>query len=98
MRVYSGGLIIGRIFTSEIWGGGGGGGWGGLIFGRDYFGGGGLFLGGLLLEFYDILAKQYTKRIPELKLLVPCRVEIIYFPFPVLKGQDTCTLLYVLVM
>ena len=34
MCLYSGGLIIGRIFASEIWGGG-------LIFGRAYF-----FLGG----------------------------------------------------
>ena len=31
MCLYSGGLIIGRIFASEIWGGGG------LIFGRAYF-------------------------------------------------------------
>ena len=33
MGLYSGRLIIGRIFASEIWGGGGGG----LIFGRAYF-------------------------------------------------------------
>ena len=46
MGLYWGGLIIGRIFASEIWG---------LIFGRAYFffvgGGGG---GGLLSEFYGI--------------------------------------------
>ena len=41
MGLYSGGLIIGRIFASEIWG---------LIFGTAYLGGG----GGLLLEFYGI--------------------------------------------
>ena len=31
MGLYSGGLMIGRVFASEIWG---------LIFGRAYFGGG----------------------------------------------------------
>ena len=43
MGLYSGGLIIGRIFESEIWGGG-------LIFGRPYY----FLVGGgvLLSEFY----------------------------------------------
>ena len=39
MGLYTGGLIIGRIFVSEIWG---------LIFGRTYF------WGGLISEFYGI--------------------------------------------
>ena len=45
MGLYSGGLIIEKMFASEIWGGGGG------LFS------GGLFLeggGGLLSEFYGI--------------------------------------------
>ena len=41
MGLYSGGLIIGRIFASEIWG---------AYFLKGLFGGGGG--GGLLLEFY----------------------------------------------
>ena len=43
MGLYSGGLIIGRIFASEIWG--------------AYFSGGLIFLGGgsLLWEFYGNL-------------------------------------------
>ena len=56
MGLYSGGLIIGRIFASEIWGAyfreglyfGGGGGGGRLIFGRTYIlggWGGGLIFG-----------------------------------------------------
>ena len=40
MDLYSGGLIIGRIFASETWVGGGGG-----ILGRAYWGGGGLIIG-----------------------------------------------------
>ena len=39
MGLYSGGLIIGRIFTSDIWG----------AYFRE-----GLFCGGLLSEFYSI--------------------------------------------
>ena len=38
MGLYSGGLIIGKVFASEIWGGGGGGLFsGGLIFGGAYY-------------------------------------------------------------
>ena len=58
MCLYSGELIIGRIFATEIWGGGGGGGLflGGLVFYFIYFiinffflaGGGG---GGLVSDF-----------------------------------------------
>ena len=46
MGLYSGGLIIGRMFASEIWG---------LIFGRAF-----LFMwgGGLLSEFYDIVFRD----------------------------------------
>ena len=48
MGLYSGGLIIGRIFASEICGGGGGG---GLIFGGVYFWRG-------LSEFYGLQCKH----------------------------------------
>ena len=44
MGLYSGGLIIGRIFASEIWG---------ASFREDLFWAGGGGGGGLLSEFYD---------------------------------------------
>ena len=49
MGLYWGGLIIGRMFTAEIWRG--------AILGRAYFGGGG---GGgrLLPEFYSTLSSS----------------------------------------
>ena len=55
MGLYLGGLIIGRIFASEIWGAyflflGGGGGWGG---------------GGLLVEFYGNLSQRDQGKILE---------------------------------
>ena len=43
MGLYTGGLIIGRIFASEIWG---------AFFREGFFGG----LGGLLSEFYAQIA------------------------------------------
>ena len=46
MGLYSGGLIIGRIFASAIWE---------LIFGRDYFG------GSLLSEFYGICSEGLSR-------------------------------------
>ena len=49
------GLIIGRIFASEIWGGG-------LIFGRAYFGGegaGGLIIGILRCRHFHVLISPY---------------------------------------
>ena len=42
MGLYLEGLIIGRVFASQIWG---------LIFGKAFFFGGG---GGLLSEFYGM--------------------------------------------
>ena len=51
MGLYSGGLIIGRIFASEIWG---------LIReGLFFFWGG----GGLLSEFYGILITSKARRL-----------------------------------
>ena len=43
MGLYSGGLIIGRIFASEIWWGGGGKG------GKGHYFSGGLIFGGLII-------------------------------------------------
>ena len=50
MGLYSGGLIIGRIFVSEIWGGG--------VFSGGLLWGGG---GGLLSEFYGSLQELGLK-------------------------------------
>ena len=78
MGLYSGGLIIGRIFASEIWGlffwggGGGEGGGGGvliigMIFASEiwglFFGGGGEKVECLLSEFYGMLL-PYRMAIP----------------------------------
>ena len=62
MGLYSGGLIIGRIFPSEIWGGGG------LIFGRAYYyyfiyflfflaGGGGAYYRGFTVYYLGNILK-----------------------------------------
>ena len=52
MGLYTGGLIIGRIFASEIW-------WG-LIFGRAYF------WGDLLSEFYGMFIERYCQTLDDL--------------------------------
>ena len=94
MGLYLGGLIIGRIFASEVFfGGGGGGGGEGLIFGFAYlfiylfiyyyffFGG-----GGLITEFYGMysppLEYHRARCWGTREELARGEKEKVFFPFP----------------
>ena len=72
MGLYSGRLIIGRIFASQIWG---------LIFGRTYI------REGLLLEFYryDFITQTHTMctlTTPTGTFCLPLQVGIVVFHRP----------------